>query len=346
MRKMARLTFFLSGEHPKIPFSEVISALEAEGFVYEKVEELDQLLIVRTDADLYRISSRLGMCHWIGEHFCSCPPEDVVDSIGRSDLVDFLPHSKSLSVRARRIKQYSPEIDTQVLAKRVADKILEAYDYDVDLEDPGSEVMLLLVEGKSVVSLIRAKVDRSSLEERRPQKRVAVHPSTMQPNLARALVNLARTPRRGRFLDPFCGIGGILLEAGLIGADPIGVDINRELVEGAEQNLREAGIGGYELMTGDARDLDIDQVDAIATDPPYGRQASTGGLDLKSLYESSLPNLADLLKEDGYLCISAPEILDLENMTKQIPLEVVESYRQRVHKSLVRNIYVFRRSWS
>lgn len=346
MRAMNTLTFLLSGEHPTIPSSEVIGAIEAENRTWEIFEEIDQVLTVETDADAQKLSGRLGMCHWIGENFGISNINDLMDSIGSSDLIDFLPPSESIAVRVKRIKQHPPDVDTQELAEEIADELLEAYNYEVNLERPENEVVILLSEGKCVVTVIRAKVDRSSFSERKPSRRASVHPSTMQPNFARALVNLARTPRDGTFLDPFCGVGGILLEAGLIGAKPIGVDINPDLLDGAEENLEEWEIEDYELLPEDARELEIEDVDAIATDPPYGRQASTGGSELDDLYENSLPVLTRTLKVGGHLCITAPTELNLREMAKDYPLHLREKHHQRVHRSLERNIYVFRRESS
>lgn len=342
MRSMKRLTFLLSGEHPTVPASEAVAAIEAEGHDYKIDEELDQVSTLKTNMDPLKLAGRLGMCHWIGEHFCSSRTEDLMDSVGSSDLIEFLPQSESISVRVKRIKQYLPGIDTQELAEEIADKILEEYNYEIDLERPDNEIVVILTEGKCVLVAVRARIERAAFESRRPSRRAAVHPSTMQPSFARALVNLARTPRGGTFLDPFCGVGGILLEAGLVGAKPTGVDIDPELVKGARENLKEAGLEEFELRSGDARKLEIEEVDAIATDPPYGRQASTGGLELKELYEDVLPKLSKALKPGRYLCITSPSELNLEKMIEDYPLDLEEKHRQRVHKSLERNIYVFR----
>lgn len=340
---MGRLAFFLSGEHPSIPSSEVYGSIEAENFSCEVAEELDQILTVETDADPHILSRRLAMVHWIGEHFCTSEVERLREFIGSSDLLDFLPQSESISIRVKRVKNSLPKVNTQELAEKIANVILESHDYEVDLEHPKNEVICVLSDKKCVLVLLRAKVDRSRFVERKPQERTAVHPSTMQPYFARALVNLARTPRDGVFLDPFCGVGGILIEAGLIGAEPIGMDINSELLEGAGENLKEVGVDKFELVEGDARELNIENVDAIATDPPYGRQASTGGTELRELYRDTLPQIERAIKPGGYICITSPANLDLEKMVKNIPLIVEDTHLERVHKSLSRKIYVMRR---
>lgn len=343
MSSMKRLTFLLSGEHSSIPFSEVYAAIEAEGFSHETDEELDQILTVKTDADYNTLSRRLAMSHWIGEHFCTSRFDNLREVIASSDLIDFLPQSESISVRVNRIKNYLPNVDTQELAEEIANLILDSYDYEVDLEHPGNEIICVLSEGKCVLAVVLARVDRSRFEERKPQKRSVVHPSTMQPNFARVLVNLARTPRDGTFLDPFCGVGGILIEAGLLGAKIIGTDINSELLEGARKNLEEAGLANFKLIEEDARGLNIEKVDAIATDPPYGRQASTGGTELRELYGKSLTQLGRAIKPGGYICITSPSELDLEELARNTPLTVDETHLERVHKSLSRKVYVMRR---
>ncbi len=45
----------------------------------------------------------------------------------------------------------------------------------------------------------------------------------MSPKLARCMVNLTGVKENDLVLDPFCGTGGILIEAGIMGARVIGV---------------------------------------------------------------------------------------------------------------------------
>lgn len=342
---MRKLTFFLSGEYPEVSKAEVIGALEAEKYKFQIDEELDQILILRTEADPAVISSRLGLCHWVGEHFATSPPEDVIEMVGSSDIVDFIPQSKSIAVRTKRIKNSLPNLDSQEISKDVADIILERFDYEVDLENPEREIYVLISDGKCVVTSILEKVDRRRIRERVPPKRAAVHPSTLQPFFARAMVNLARTPRNGTFMDPFCGVGGIILEAGDIGARVKGVDIKEEQIEGARKNLKDHNIHNFELIRDDMRNIEIEEkVDAIATDPPYGRQASTGGSKTEKIYEESLPVLSEILRPKRYLCITAPSKIEVPETTDNLDLELQEKYKNRVHKDLTRTIYVFQKT--
>lgn len=59
----------------------------------------------------------------------------------------------------------------------------------------------------------------------------------LPPQLSRILVNLARDPERPRLLDPFCGDGGILAEAILLGQKIVGADRDFEAVRHARDNI-------------------------------------------------------------------------------------------------------------
>lgn len=341
---MNRLMFFLSGENPTLPVSEVIGAIEAENYQSKIIDKFDQVLVLETNADPVILSERLGMSHWIGEHYCTTKPEDILEAVGSSDIIDDIPHSESIAVRIKRVKQYSMEIDCRELTRSIADQILEGVDFKVDLTNPDNEINGVLTEDLIVLGVVKARVNRSQFEKRRPKNRAAVHPGTLQPSFARALINLARTPKNGYLLDPFCGVGGILLEAGLIGSKVIGIDINPEMIKGAEKNLEEVQIKDFNLKIGDARKMRMDKVDAIVTDPPYGRQASTAGSRIDELYRDALPILSQNLKTGNYICISAPSKLDFKSIMENHDLELIESHDQRVHKDLTRKIYVLKRN--
>lgn len=341
---MKRLIFLLSGEYPEVSKAEVIGALEAENYNFRIDEELDQVLTVETDAEPSILAERLGLCHWIGKHFATSSPEYIRETISNSDIVDFLPQTETIAFRSKRIKNSLPHLDSQKLSKDIADIILDRFNYEVDLENPEREIYILISDEKCVASTILEKVDRKEIRKREPPKRAAVHPSTLHPFFARAMVNLARTPRDGRFLDPFCGVGGIIMEAGIIGAKVIGVDIKKEQIDGARENLEDHQVKKFELFQADMRELEMEEkVDAIATDPPYGRQASTGGTEMIKIYDESLPVLSRLLKPKRYLCITAPSEIEVTEMSKNLELNLKEKYKDRVHGDLTRMIYVFQK---
>lgn len=342
---MNRLMFVLSGEHPTLPAAEAAAAIQAEHRAFKTVEQLDQVLIAETSASPESLASRLAMCRGICFHLgtCGATEEEMLEAVGSSDIVDLVPHGRTFAVHIKRIKRSSPGIDTLELSKRIAEMVAHEVEFKVDLEYPEVELIGILTGDRCVFGVTATRVDRTQFTRRRPTLRPAFHPSTLQAAFARCMVNLARTPRNGTFLDPFSGIGGILLEAGLIGARVIGVDIERDMIDGARRNLESSGITDFQLMVGDARKLPALEVDAIATDPPYGRQATTGGAELEPLYREALQSIGRVLKRRRYICITSPAELDMEEMATDAGLRLIEKHEQRVHRSLTRRIYVFKK---
>jgi tRNA (guanine10-N2)-dimethyltransferase len=322
-----------------------MAAMKAEHRAFKTIEQMDQVLLAETRADPEVLVSRLAMCHKICIHLSTSAAneEEILEAVGSTDILDMLPHSKTFAVRVKRVKRSAPNIDTITLAKKLAGMMAEEINFRVDLDNPEVELLCVLSGEKCVVGITKAEADRGQLTKRRPTSRPAFHPSTLPPTLARCMVNLARTSRRGNLLDPFCGVGGILVEAGMIGAKPIGIDIDREMIEGARKNLEASGRQDFQLAIGDARKLPALEVDAIATDPPYGRQATTGGSELRDLYREALPSMARVLKRKGYLCITSPAEVELEGMAEGAGLRTIEKHEQRVHRSLTRKIHVFRK---
>ena len=335
--------FLLSGEHPTLPIAEAIAAIKAEHRAYKVIEQLDQVLIAESKAKPDVLAARLGMCREICWHLCTSNVDEILDAVGSSDIVDLIPHGRTFAVRVKRVKRYSSNVNVLKLAREIADLIASEVEFKVDLVRPDVEILGVLTDSRCVIGLTAARVDRAQFSKRKPTTRAAFHPGTLMPLLARCMVNLARTPRGGTLLDPFCGVGGILIEAGLIGAKPIGVDISPEMIEGAKRNLDGAGIPDHQLVVGDARQLQFTEVDAVATDPPFGRQATTAGQQLEELYKQALPSIAGTLKRKGYVCITSPADLELEEPAKDANLRLIERHEQRVHKSLTRLIYVFRK---
>lgn len=342
---MHRLMFVLSGEHRTLPVAEASAAIKAEHKAFKVIEQLDQILLAETRASPEVLASRLAMCKEICHHICTsgANEEEILEAVGSSDIVDLIPHGKSFAVRVKRVKRSAPAIDAIGLSKKLAGIIADEIDFKVDLVRPQIEFLGVLTGEKCVFGITAATVDRGQFTKRRPTSRPAFHPSTLKPALARCMVNLARTSRGGTFLDPFCGVGGILLEAGLIGAKLVGVDIERDMVDGAKTNLEAEGMKDFQLMVGDARKLPALEVDAIATDPPYGRQSTTGGTELHELYSEALPSIAGVLKRRGHMCITSPAEIDLDEQAEGAGLRTIEKHERRVHRSLTRRIYVFKK---
>jgi len=166
----------------------------------------------------------------------------------------------------------------------------------------------------------------------------------MSPKLARCMVNLSRVKEGQLLLDPFCGTGGILIEAGLIGAKLIGSDINWKMKNGTAINLDHCNLNDYEVYHLDVRELKLfEKVDAVVTDPPYGISTSTGGEESQIIFQEFLQWISYNMNENAYLCIAHPHYLDIDTMLNDFNFELLERHKIKMHKSLTRIISVIRK---
>lgn len=323
-----RLLVELSGEHPALARAEAMAALEASGRAHRVLAAEERLLAVEADVDPAWLGRRLGLAHCVDELLAWGAVRDVLPVAATLDLGD-----RTFRVRVNSLKGCH---EKQALEKQIGDLVSGR----VNLSAPDEEVRL--IDGENHYLGRRAAViDRTAFESRKVAKRGFFFPISLHPRYARALVNLARAREGETLLDPFCGTGGVLLEGGLVGARVIGSDIRGDMVEGSRNMLQRWGfaLAMYTMDVGDVPDV-VDEVDAVATDPPYARSTTTMGEPLASLYARAFGVAAEVLRPGGYVAAIVPG----PELARPVEgLRFVESYALRVHKSLTRHFVVMRR---
>ncbi len=339
------LFFYLSGEHDTLPKGEVLAALESLGAEYSIKEQLDQALVVSTDLEeTEALENRLAYTHAIHEYLGSCSPN--VEKINAFIKGLDLQFEGSYAARVKRTMGYGKGIDKEKLEKAMGDRIGEKGYKTVDLDSPENLFFGLLTEQRFIFGRRLGEIYKAQFKDRKPHLRPYFHPSSMNPKLARALINLSRVRQGEKLMDPFCGTGGLLIEAGIVGARVFGADISSEMIKGTEENLCHMRLYGYKLQEIDVTELKNhyhDYFDAVATDPPYGKSSTTMGQNLKELYQNALETINIILKPTGYACIVSPATTDLERLAKEQGFKVHEKHLVRIHKSLTRKIVVLRK---
>ena len=328
-----RLLFELSGEHETLPKSEVLASIEAEGYDWKIIDEADRILVLDTEADPVLLGNRIALAHHVGEFLASGTESDLAHVARNLENID-----GTVAIRTRDLRSKPERAVNNELMENIGGILTKGR--NVNLDNPDNEIRL--IQGhKYYMTLNRSSVDRRSFQMRKVDNRPFFSPISLHPKYARAMVNLARASAGNSFLDPFCGTGGILIEAGLIGAQIIGGDAKVEMIEGCRKNLEKFDINST-MLTSDIGDLKgkVENVHSIATDPPYGRSSSTLREDLGSLYERSFSTFAEILEDKGYLAIVLPKEEYVDTGTRF--LELQETHKQRVHKSLDRFYCVFR----
>ncbi len=340
------LYFFLSGEHPTLPKAEIKSIMEAEKIDFKTIGEADQLLRAKAPFEaLKKTSSRSGMCKSCGSEilFCKNELDTIVKAAKEVDFSELIEARERYSVRIARVAEASRNLSASMIEGKIGKIIKERVKSSkVDLANPTKRFFGILTEDKFLLGLNFFEKEKN-LAKRGPRKRPAFHPSTMDPKLARCIVNLSRAREDSLLLDPFCGVGGILIEAGMMGCRILGCDLNTKMIKGTIRNLEHFNLEYEGIILADARKNAFKPAESIATDPPYGKDSSLLGVELTELFRDFLFSAHDSLENNGHISISSPKGANISNFGEEAGLTPVETHNLYVHRSLTREILVFKR---
>jgi len=340
----ARFFFVLSGEHATLPLAELNAILRACAVEYRIVGSFFKLIEIEA-ADPSRLESAASRGAYIDEMGQEILHTDgdlssIKRAIESADLDGVLSSKDSFSVRMLRFGGVSKELSRVHLESYVGKLLAEKTGAKVDLRRPMKPFRGTLAGSMFHLGLIMYGRPKGSIHRRRPRKRAVFHPSTMPPKIARCLVNLSEVRDGETFLDPFCGVGGIAIEASLLGCRVVGIDALFRMVRSARRNLAHFGLDSYGLLRGDARSLPLRTVDAIATDPPYGTGASTLKSTTKNILASFLPQAKTILSAGGKVVFASPLGTGAVDLAESEGFRVFDRHELYVHRSLTREILV------
>jgi len=277
---------------------------------------------------------------------CDADEREIINFVKNQPLEELTKGIRSFAVRSARIGGATRTLRRVNLERDVGSIVKESVPkLGVQLTAPDLTFACILHESKFLFGLLEFRKPSGLMAPRRPRKRPVFHPSTMPPKIARCMVNLARSRVGSKFADPFCGVGGILIEAAVVGCKVVGIDASTRMLRGARRNLKYYSLDSLGFIKADARTTPLQGgLDAIATDPPYGRGSSTMGVKMSTLIMEFLEGAAHLLRKGGHLCISAPVEVDVEQYARDGGFTVKESHLARVHRSLTRRFSVLQNS--
>jgi tRNA (guanine10-N2)-dimethyltransferase len=242
--------------------------------------------------------------------------------------------SGTIAVRARDVRR-TAGVDTRE-AERALGAVLAARGFVVDLDDPDRELRALFSDETCALGWLRVEADRG-FGNRAPTDRPFFQPGSMDPIDARAIANLAGARPGVSVLDPMCGTGGLLIEAGLVGAEAVGLDAQDKMVRGTRTNLAAFLDPGFTVARADATCLPLadDAVDAVVFDAPYGRQSKIAAGDLASLVGGALTE-ARRVADRGVLVADRPR----ETLVSDAGWTLTDRFERPVHRSLTRHVHV------
>ena len=280
------------------------------------------------------------------------------------------------AVRTRKIGELPDTISGRSFENKVG-KAVSSSGISVNLESPSNEIVIIIagsndgdthpepfqLQETMVVWGLRAKDwSKESFSGRSPTERPYFKPISLEPRQARLLISLSRVPDREikAVVDPFCGTGGIAIEASLQNIRALASDLDSRMVEGTKENLKWLGKECL-VKKWDASDLSTlwGEIEgcSFVFDPPYGRSSwrSVDSLDIflnvlkeakkidaNGVVSTMLPADPEALKfgnsED--ITVMGKKWSELLSRIQEIGWNVHLFCPVRVHRSLVRAVVV------
>jgi len=303
--------YLLAGEDLELAEAELKGFLESQ----EAEEEIDREVRIAIASEVQKGQlRRLALTH------------EVSEVIGRHEI-DEEPEYRPEDSFAVRAVEAEGEHDTSEIEEKLGQE-METGDNGVDLECPDEELRAYLLEDEYLLARLVEDIDRGLFSKRSNKERPFSSPVSLDPVLARVMVNLSGVKPGEHLLDPFCGTGGILIEAGLCGAGVHGLDIQEKMVEGTRENLEEYGIIAHDIREGSIAGAESKfegDFDAVVTDLPYGEASKVEGNPVEDFLET------------------APELTDgkIVFMSDQEKINGMEPEHEiYVHKNLTRYVYI------
>jgi tRNA (guanine10-N2)-dimethyltransferase len=327
------LLFELSGDVENLPISEILAQVDSKS-----CNLFGRCLIVETDdmdeKDIELLSLRLAFTHSIHRLLFKTNVKNLKKDFQKFDWKSI--YKKDFCIRVHNME--NPE----GLEKEYAAIVWEAVDNPkVKLKKSKTEINVLNIDGDVFVTKFLFDTDKTYVK-RKPHLRPELHPSSINPKLARACINLTGL-KYGTIVDPFCGTGGIMIEAGLMGFDTIGYDLDQIMLIKAKINIEHYRVSKFKLEIKDATKLSkkLDKNTAVVTDLPYGRASKLHSKELHKLYSDFIGILFNVIEKGNKCVVILPDSVDSSFIKN---FKIKEKFHFYLHKSLSKQILVLEKS--
>jgi len=293
---VGRLTLIGSGWHPTLFRSEAEALAGPFTFVHPR--------IVVTKSENSNLPIRLARAALLddvllhGQSSAPVEPATLAKKIAEWATAH-LPEG-TFAIRPRSLGTGLAGFSKSAIAQ-AAGHLIADNTHTVDLESPENEIVVILAGPEDpsnhpdplansppaiVWGLRSTDWNRVGWGGRQPTERPFFQPVSLEPRLARLLISLGhRTDSEPTtVIDPFCGTGGIAIEAMLTDLTVLASDLDPRMVEGTKQNLEWASkeLSGQSEVTWDVQEIGVEFTPDVwgrvsgsifAFDPPYGRNA-------------------------------------------------------------------------
>ncbi|NWS90824.1 THUM2 protein, partial [Toxostoma redivivum] len=163
-------------------------------------------------------------------------------------------------------------LTSQEIGRALGVALVRRCGWRTDLRDPDLEIFVHLNDIHSVVGIPLFRLPLANREY--------IKTAGLRSTVAWAMASLAEISAGALVLDPMCGLGTILLEAAKEWPEACywGADISDSQLEGADGNIRTAGLmDKIELLKASVKALPLpsESFDSVISDIPFGKKFKT-----------------------------------------------------------------------
>jgi tRNA G10 N-methylase Trm11 len=337
--------FFVLGRNPKLSRAEVFAYLENRKIKFDEIIFEGNLLVLNVggnDGFEFNIQEFGGVMN-LGKILFEGSDSGFEDYVAKEDLVPSDKFTFAVfgnfddEILKRKFKSEKRKAMLKHGRKRMkfqgSGSVKGAGSEEFEGELPKAKFYFFIYEFKGVIyfGIVDQSYDYQGVSSRdmdKPHRRESL---AISPRLSKILINLSgvvpgtKSKGGGRLLDCFCGVGGILQEAVLMGIDVHGVDRDREAIKWAWENFKWLEkefdmVGKYDFEVGDSRDISFNkQFDGVAAESPLGEvvKKKLSNKDAAKMIEKFegfivpvLRNLKDIKKAGAKIAMTFPVVRD------------------------------------
>ena len=323
----------LGGENTDLGKYEALELFKFKKYSPTLEKDNGNIIIISTSKIIEKkVINRLSMTKRISNIIFTSIKDNIKDILNELEKINI--ENKSFAIRQIGQNDLNSEKTAILIGEKISDK------NKTKLNDP--EITVLFYQnGKFFISLCNNDWETGYKKclKHHISHRPYFSPISIHPRIARAMVNLSNCDEKEPLIDPFCGTGGILIEAADMGIEITGIDLKERMVEYSKGNLKHYGFEG-KLMNSDFKEITKQKFSSIVCDPPYGIASTSGGETIENLMERSLDIFQKKLRKGQRLVIAVSN----PNIVKHPNLKQLHKFEWYIHKSLTRNIIVLEKN--
>jgi tRNA (guanine6-N2)-methyltransferase len=244
---------------------------------------------------------------------------DLISAAATCAELRKIPECPVFSVTASFVgkRNYSAAEIKNVLSNLIVGR----YNWRYTDDDAAADLNIrLFIEGER--ALVGLRLDRRPMHDRQYKK--AHVPGSLKPPVAAAMLRLIGIRPGERLLDPCCGAGTILAEAGRCGALLIGGDNDPAAISAANINANAAGVAAM-IHQWDAGALPnpSGSIDCIVSNLPWDRQVAVNN-SLSRFYRRVCKEMRRVLAPGGRIALitTAPQWIEFRDLQCDNRIEI------------------------